>query len=264
MPTPKRKPLNVNRLTTELADPEAIQHAVTEKKQIASAGTDAFTAPNTPAEKKVAEIWARLLRLERVGLHDDFLKLGGHSLLATQVLAEGRRGFAVELPITLAYGPEFTVAAVVKALAESGPQPTEPPLQRIKTQPSYPLSFGQQRLWWLHQLEPDNPAYNTLVTIRFTGPLNTALLERSLHDLLQRHEGLRTIFVVEADQPRQVIQPILDFELPVVDLRPLPEPEREPEARRRAVQQTQEPFDLARGPLLRVTLLRLQDDEHWL
>jgi len=264
MSAPNRKHLNLTRLTTELADPEEIQHALTAKKQTASAPAEAFVPPNTPAEKKVAEIWARTLGLERVGLHDDFFKLGGHSLLATQVLSEVSRAFDIALPTTLAYGPEFTIAAVVNALTQSGNKPTEPPLQRIETQPSYPLSFGQQRLWWLHQLEPDNPAYNTLMTICFTGPLNSALLERSLNDVLQRHEGLRTVFIVEAEQPRQVIRPVLNFKLSVVDLRHLPESEQEPEARQRAVLQTQEPFNLSNGPLLRVTLVRLREDEHWL
>src|SRR5689334_2123692 len=134
MPTQKRKPLNVNRLTAELSDPEQIRQAVTAKKQTASATTEAvaeaFAAPQTPTEKKVAEIWGRMLGLERVGLQDDFFKLGGHSLLATQVLSEVSRTFDVTLPINLAFSSEFTIAALVKAISESEIKPAEPRLQR--------------------------------------------------------------------------------------------------------------------------------------
>ncbi|MFQ5794228.1 MAG: condensation domain-containing protein [Candidatus Bipolaricaulia bacterium] len=135
-------------------------------------------------------------------------------------------------------------------------------LLRKKASEPNPLSFSQERLWFLHQLEPDSPAYNIPLALRFTGPLSVSIAERSLNEIVRHHEVLRTTFSVVDGRPVQVIAPALTLPLPVVDLRELPETERETEVRRLATEEARRPFDLVRGPLLRVTLLRLGEEEY--
>ncbi|UCF78981.1 MAG: non-ribosomal peptide synthetase, partial [Candidatus Eiseniibacteriota bacterium] len=126
----------------------------------------------------------------------------------------------------------------------------------------FPMSFAQERLWFLDQLEPGRPVYNIHIAVRLRGPLNVAALEQSLKEIVQRHEILRTTFSLVEGQPVQLIVPALTLTLPVVDLRNLSETEREAEAQRLTIEETQRPFDLARGPLLRATLLRLDEEGH--
>jgi hypothetical protein len=120
-----------------------------------------------------------------------------------------------------------------------------------------PLSLAQQRLWFLHQLVPGNPVYNIPSAMRLKGRLKVAALDQALSEIVRRHEVLRTTFAVVHGRPVQVITPALALTLPVVDLRQLPETEREAEARRLATAEAQLPFELIRGPLLRAALLQL-------
>ena len=137
------------------------------------------------------------------------------------------------------------------------------PLTKVqKSINSHPLSFAQQRLWFLDQLEKGNPAYNIAFSVRLRGLLKETALERSLNEIVQRHEALRTTFSLVEGQPVQVIDPCLRLPLPVVDCQNLSELERQSEVRRLAIQQSQQPFDLTRGPLLRAQLLRLDQQEH--
>ena len=135
-------------------------------------------------------------------------------------------------------------------------------IPRRKALDSFPLSFAQQRLWFLDQWEPDSPFYNIAAAVRLTGPLDVAALEQSLNEIVRRHEVLRAAFVTEKGHPVQVIAPELTLTLPVVDLRHLPEAEREAEALRLATEEAQRPFDLTQGPLLRASLLQLDEEEH--
>ena len=128
----------------------------------------------------------------------------------------------------------------------------------------FPTSFGQQRLWFLHQWEPDTPLYNIARSFKLTGPLDTGALEQSVNELVRRHESLRTFFSVVDGQPVQVITASLTITLPIVDLSSIPDAERESAALRLATEEARRPFDLSRGPLLRVTLLRLAEQEHCL
>jgi hypothetical protein len=127
---------------------------------------------------------------------------------------------------------------------------------------SFPLAFGQQRLWFLDQLEPGNPVYTLPVAVRLEGSLNLAALERSINEVVRRHDALRTTFIAEDGQPFQVIAPNLTVAVPVVDLQQFTETEREAEVQRLAAQAAWLPFDLAHGPLVRVSLLRLSKEEH--
>jgi amino acid adenylation domain-containing protein/non-ribosomal peptide synthase protein (TIGR01720 family) len=133
--------------------------------------------------------------------------------------------------------------------------------RRSNTEPT-PLSFAQQRLWFLHQFDSANASYNELASVHLTGPLDVAVLEQSLNEIVRRHEALRTTFAMVEGQPIQVITPNLTVTLPVVNLRKLPEAEQKAEVQRRATQEVQRPFDLTQGALLRGTLLQLDEQEH--
>ncbi|MBW4575237.1 MAG: amino acid adenylation domain-containing protein [Aphanothece sp. CMT-3BRIN-NPC111] len=224
----------------------------------------ALALPSTPAEEIVKQIWTQVLGVERIGIHDNFFELGGHSLLATQVISRLREAFQVELPLVRLFESP-TVAGLAQNIeteirAKQGLE--APPIQHVPRNGELPLSFGQYRMWFLSQLEPDSPLYNVPAAVRLTGSLNVAALESSINEMIQRHEVLRTSFVTVEAQPIQVITPAVNFKLSVVDLQVLPDPERETEVQRLAAEEAVQPFDLACCPLLRVTLLRLNQAEY--
>ena len=192
------------------------------------------------------------------------LTLGGHSLLATQVVSKLRETFGVDLPLRFLFDAP-TVAGLaerIETARRSEQGLTAPPMERVSRDGDLPLSFAQQRLWFLDQLMPGSIAYNMSGAVRLTGPLNVVALEQSLTEVLRRHEILRTTFRAVDGQPFQSIAPAKPFILPVTDLEPLPEAEREAEARRLAIEEAHRLFDLARGPLFRATLLRLGEEDH--
>jgi amino acid adenylation domain-containing protein len=223
-----------------------------------------FVAPRTPTEELLAEIWAQLLDIERVGVHDNFFDLGGHSLLATQVVSRIRETFQVEIPLRRLFEVP-TVAGLaesIEAARLAGPTLLAPPILPVPRNGDMALSFAQQRLWFFDQLEPGLAAYNIPAAVRLKGPLNLPALEQSLNEIVKRHESLRTTFGKLDGRPTQVIAPTLTIKLPVVDLRKLPASERETEVRRLVTAEAQRPFDLSKGPLVRGTVLRLGDEEH--
>ena len=126
----------------------------------------------------------------------------------------------------------------------------------------FPMSFSQQRLWFLDQLEPNSASYNIPAALRLTGRLNVEALKQSLNEIVARHEVLRTTFATMDEEPVQVVAPMQEGDLSVVNLEPLPAEERETTVQRLADEEAQRPFDLRHGPLLRVTLLRLSDESH--
>nr|WP_244224482.1 non-ribosomal peptide synthetase [Corallococcus sicarius] len=223
-----------------------------------------YEAPRTPTEELLAGLWATVLRHERVGRHDDFFEMGGHSLLATQLVSRIRESLQVELPLRELFESP-TVARLAQRVevaraAAAGVQ--VPPLKRASRDGALPLSFAQQRLWFLDQLEPGSTVYNVPSAVKLTGTLDVAALERSFDALVRRHESLRTTFRIESGAPVQVIDPQGHARLKVVDLRTLPEAHREVEARRLAQDASQHPFNLEQGPLLRTSLLLLSEQEH--
>jgi amino acid adenylation domain-containing protein len=224
----------------------------------------AFAAALKPSEEMLAGIWREVLKVEGVGLDDNFFELGGHSLLATQVMSRVRDAFGVEFPLhALFEGPTVrALAASIESAVKDGLGLAVPPIRRAPRDRELPLSFAQQRLWFLDQLEPGSPFYNSPATLRLKGRLDVGALRRSLAEIVRRHEVLRTTFTTRKGQPAQVIRPAGEFELPGVDLTHLSEAAREEDARTLAAEEALRPFDLTTGPLLRVTLLRLADDEH--
>ncbi|HVR99548.1 MAG TPA: amino acid adenylation domain-containing protein, partial [Thermoanaerobaculia bacterium] len=225
-----------------------------------------FAAPRTPVEEVLAGIFAEVLKLDRVGVVDDFFVLGGHSLLVGQVVTRVRQSLRVELPM----GDLFrrpTVAGLAELIekAELGADlPQLPPIVPVPRDGGpLPLSFPQERVWFLDQLSAGgNIAYNFQVAIWFHGPLDVPVLERSLAEIVRRHEVLRTAFPAVDGRPVQVVHPAEPVSLPIEDLTHLPESEREAEAERRIDDEVRTPFDVSRAPLIRWRLLRLAPDHH--
>ncbi|WP_437576665.1 amino acid adenylation domain-containing protein [Sorangium sp. So ce887] len=232
----------------------------------ADPGGAAAGAPTTPTEEALAAIWAEVLGLERVGVHTGFFELGGHSLLATQVVSRVRKALGVELPLRSLFDHP-TVAELAgdvdrrRGPLAGAPAAGAPPLVPAPRQGPLPLSFAQQRLWFLAQLEPDSAGYNMTAAVRVEGELDVARLRDSLAALVRRHESLRTTFGVASGEPVQVIAPEGAPAFEVVDLSATPAAEHGAAVQRLAEGRAERPFDLGRGPLLRVTAIRLRDDE---
>jgi amino acid adenylation domain-containing protein len=226
--------------------------------------SDNYVAPRTPAEEMLAGIMCRVLGLERVGANDNFFELGGHSLHAANVMARVRESFQIEMSLRLLFEQPTVaeLAALIEKEIEAGQQLPMLPIAPVPRERNLPLSFAQQRLWFLHQLEPGSVAYNVLAAMRMTGPLNVPALEQSLSEIVRRHEGLRTRFVKVDGQPVQLIDDAMPVRFEITDLTGLPATAREAEAARLAQEQARREFDLKHGPLLRADLLRLEADEH--
>ncbi|HVR96049.1 MAG TPA: amino acid adenylation domain-containing protein, partial [Thermoanaerobaculia bacterium] len=214
--------------------------------------------PRTPLEQTLAQVWTELLGLDRVGIEDNFFELGGHSLLATQVVSRLRDRLGMELPVRLLF-EEPTIAALAARIEEqSGTEVSViAPARRDQRDQPLPLSFAQERMWFLHQLDPRSPAYNVPVPLRLTGDIRPSALAATLRAVVRRHETLRTAFPAVAGRPYQVIGPEPADLLAGVDLRGLPGAARERELARLAGEEALRPFDLTHGPLLRATLVHL-------
>jgi amino acid adenylation domain-containing protein len=223
-----------------------------------------YVEPRSPIEEALAEIWRGILSLPQIGVHDNFFEVGGHSLMATQVISRVREVFQVELPLRALFEAP-TVAALAAAIAEArrgAGAAVMPPLVRAPRIGSLPLSFAQQRLWFLDQFEPGGSSYNVPSSIRLTGRLNLIALERTLREIVRRHESLRTTFVTVEGGPVQQIGEPDAFSFEIVDLRQLPAAEREAAAASRLRVEAKTPFDLARGPVFRVIVIRLDEQEN--
>jgi amino acid adenylation domain-containing protein len=223
-------------------------------------------APRTPVEELLAGIWAQLLGIEQVGAGDSFFELGGHSLLATRMASRIAGTFGIELPLRRIFeAPTLAALAAEIAGARSAlgaPAPPIEPLPPALRGAALPLSFAQERLWFIDQFEPGRAAYNVPTALRARGALDVGLLAAALSEVVRRHESLRTTFAVSGGQAVQVIAPERSVALPVVDLSALPEEIRGLLAERLLAAGAWRPFDLAAGPLLRATALRLGPAEH--
>ena len=229
-----------------------------------AAGEAEHVAPRTPTEEILAGIWAEVLGVETVGAADDFFALGGHSLLATRMAARVRGAFGVELPLRALFEAPTVggAAARIDALLGEGAGSGVPPLVPVPRGGPLPLSFAQQRLWFIHQLAPAGAAYNMPHPLRMRGPLDVAALRRSLRALTARHESLRTVFAVADDEPVQLVRDPAAVPLPLADLSGLRDADRGAETRRLVGEETLRPFDLERGPLIRALLVRAGAEEH--
>ena len=233
-----------------------------EGETIAAGGAAEIAAPRTPTEELLERIWAEVFGLERVGIDQDLFELGGDSLRATQLLARIQDAFGMDLPIDALFAAP-TIAGLASVI-ETGALPALdlPKLERIDRGGDLPLSFSQRRLWFLHQMDPDNPVHNIAGAVRLDGRLDAPALAGSLSEILRRHEALRTGFTGAGEEPAQVVFPAEPLPLPVLDLSGLPPEAREEEARRAAAALARLPFPVERGPFLRASLARLGAEEH--
>jgi acyl carrier protein len=228
-------------------------------------GTGAvYVSPRTAIEEEVARIWAAVLDVERVGVDDNFFfELGGNSLLATLMIARVTAALQTEVPLRQLFESP-TVAGLAKWI-ETARRNGSAPMPQIEHDPRdgvLPLSFAQQRLWFLDQLESGSAFYNVPAAVRLRGPLNVDALWLALREVVHRHEALRTTFINVNGEPQQSITPELELPLDLQDLSQLDQHEREAAVESYATEWASLPFDLARGPLVRVRLLRLGDEEH--
>ena len=224
-----------------------------------------FIAARNAVEETLANIWAEVLNLDKVGIHDNFFHLGGHSLLATQVISRVNNSFQVEIPLRQLFeSPDIAgFASCVDASIGAGEAPQiTAPIVRVPQSRDAPLSFAQQRLWFLDQLEPGSTVYNIPGSVRLRGPLDVTALEQSLNEIIRRHEALRTTFSTVEGRPLQIIAPSQSVCVEVIDLCSGTEAEREEKSHALAAEEARRPFNLSQGPLLRVKLLRLREKDH--
>jgi amino acid adenylation domain-containing protein/non-ribosomal peptide synthase protein (TIGR01720 family) len=225
-------------------------------------------APRTPTEETLVGIWATVLGLEanRISVFDNFFELGGHSLLATQLSSRIREAFRVELPLRKVFEAP-TVAGLAEALETARRSQVGSPAgpivpQRRDEGSDLPLSFAQQRLWFLDQLEPDNPSYNISEAVRLRGEFDLRTFEQALNEVVRRHDTLRTSFHTVDGRPVQRIAPHLHVPVQEIDLQPLSPDERAARLLSLVQEEAQKPFDLGHAPLLRVQLIRLADSDN--
>src|SRR6266567_2880942 len=191
----------------QLSDVTKLSLEIEKQKPLQRRNHEGYVPPTNPTQEFLAELWTKLLKIEKPGIHDDFFRAGGNSLLGTQLLARVRQNFKVELAL-LELFQSPTVAGLSEAIAmaqSSVAGPQSPPLAPVERTQELRLSFSQQRLWFLDQLEPGSPRYNVPQGIRLQGPLRSDALERSLNALIERHEVLRTAFAMVNEKPVQRI-----------------------------------------------------------
>ncbi len=267
----------LTRIATELYTVEQIHTAVeTHQRHSRSESDSTFVPARTPTEELLVTLWADILKLDRVDIRDNFFELGGDSLLATQLASRIQQSFGVALSLQHLFEAPILAdqAGLLAAWHTPGDTLSEMSITRMgtgirsQTRPdSIPLSFAQQRLWFLNQLQPDNPAYNIPLAIRLTGSLDITALSNSLAEIVRRHESLRTTFpTIEGQAGQRIAPPASDQftveDLLLVDLRALPENEREIEVRKLINTEAKRHFDLVHGPLFYATLLFLNDGQN--
>ncbi|MDB6059427.1 MAG: Malonyl CoA-acyl carrier protein transacylase, partial [Verrucomicrobiales bacterium] len=210
-----------------------------------------FVAPRNDVEERLAKIWCEVMARERIGVTENFFELGGHSLLATQIMSRVCKAFSVELPLRVIFEAP-TIAGVAKQLGAGEARIDSSPMTTAK---AAPLSFPQQRLWFIQQLDTNSSVYNIPLALRLRGPLDVPALQASLNDIVTRHEALRTRFVAENGEPVQVVDGPRPVKLEFVscdekNLQPL------------LLEHGDKPFDLATDLMIRGTLVQLAPEEH--
>ncbi len=222
--------------------------------------------PQTPLQQQIAAIWREVLGLPRIGLRDDFFALGGHSLLATQIISRTRQACDVELPLrTLFEASELgAFAEQIGLIQASGQRNQQTAIAKADRNQPVPLSYSQQRMWFLWQMEPDSPAYNVGGMARLRGVLDVGRFEAALQALIMRHETLRTTFPSVDGVAYQKVSAQTDLRMDWQDLSALNEAERQLRLQRLADHEAHTPFNLETGPLLRACLVKAGEQEHYL
>ncbi len=228
--------------------------------------SESYDAPRTQNELLLTQLWETLFDQPRIGIHENFFELGGHSLLITQLVVRIQEVFGIVLPMASVFSAP-TITELANSLemhqVQVSPENT-PPLRAISRQLPLPLSFSQEQVWFLLQLDPQNQSYNAQALIELHGKLDLEALECGLNEIVRRHEIFRTTFEERDNHPLQIIHAFLPFRLPVIDLQEFQEQKREPEAERLIQAEIRRPFVITQLPLVRWLLLRLDASTAWL
>jgi len=227
-------------------------------------GQSHYRAPRNDEEEILCRIYEEVLAIDQVGIEDNFFELGGHSLLATRLISRVRSAFSMDAPLRILFESP-TVAALAGRIRQERNKQTRLDLpQIIKSERKGPrlLSFAQQRLWFIHQLDPDSSSYNIPIAVRLTGPVDAEALRWSFQEILRRHEILRTRFPEKNGAAVQEAAPLTEWTLDEIDLSAVPHAGRESEARTIIEREAEGPFSLETGPVLRVKLLKLDEQDH--
>jgi amino acid adenylation domain-containing protein len=221
------------------------------------------SSPLTPLEYDLSEIFKQVLSIERIGIHDDFFALGGNSLLATQVVARACERFLIDLPAqTLFECPTVALLARrIDAIRNKVDATLLPPIQQADRSQPLDLSFSQERLWLIYQLQPESTAYNVPSAIQIKRKINIAALEEAINLMIQQHEILRTRFYFDGQRPYQQVIPSLSIKIQCTDLRDVPAEHRQERLLELIERESIQPFDLSQVPLFRTYLFPLADDE---
>jgi amino acid adenylation domain-containing protein len=224
-----------------------------------------YMLARTPVERALADIWSEVLGFSDLNIQDNFFNLGGHSLTATQVMSRIRETFRLELPLRAIFEAP-TIAGLANhiqlALQNIQGAVERPPLTPVGRSQDLPLSSSQTRMWFMHKLAPQSPAYNLAVALRLTGDLNLKALIDSFDEIGRRHEAIRTIFPSVNGQPRQAITEGRPVTVRQIDLRTSPPEERLTKARHLVSEDARRPFDLERDLLIRLLLIQMGEDAY--
>ncbi|OLT58220.1 non-ribosomal peptide synthetase [Moorena bouillonii] len=232
---------------------------------VASSVLTEYVAPETEAQKVLAEIWAEVLGIEKVGIHDNFFDLGGHSLMATQVVSRVRQVLNIEFPLTKLFENSQLVSLAQEIevyLAQSQSVETVAIQPREENENPPPLSYAQQRLWFLEKLALSSNAYNMPLTLNLVGKLDYVALQNSLNEIMARHETLRTTFSEINGTPVQRIKSPFELELPIIDLSGLTASEQTTKLQQLLQEENELSFNLEVDLPIRVQLYQLGTTEH--
>lgn len=227
------------------------------EKTVETSTAPRLDPPQTETEKRLAEIWSDVLNVKTVNRQDDFFALGGDSLIATQVVSRVREVFNIDLPLTTFFeaGKLAELAKRIDNFARTQESQSEGRIQRVPRDGDLPLSYAQQRLWFLRQLEPHNTSYNVVSAVNLSGTFELHALERAFEQIIARHEILRTTFESVDGRPYQVIHPDMPFKIGLIELNGATPAEQHDEVQRIIAELRSEPFDLTRGPMMQAYLL---------
>ncbi len=229
---------------------------------VGAADLAAWVGPRTPLEETLSELAREVLGTSRLGIHESFFEAGGHSLSAVRLLSRVRESLGAEVGVR-AFFEAPTVAGLAQTI-QASTATALPPIERAASRGEGPLSFAQERLWFLDRLEPGTAAYNIPAAVRMQGELDLGALARALAALAERHESLRTVFTERDGKPVQVVRDSSALAPRFVDLSSLAPEDRAAWARSLASREARHSFDLARGPLVRALLVRADARDHLL
>jgi amino acid adenylation domain-containing protein len=225
--------------------------------------TQDFILPRTEIEELIAQTWREVLKIENIGIFDNFFEMGGHSLLATQIAARLQEAFNKEVPLRVLFDAP-TIAELAQELERiicDGHAPELPPIVRVARDKPLPLSLNQEHLWRIDQMMPGTQFFNVPFVYQLSGALNFKALESAAKEIVRRHEALRTVFGEVEGKPIQIVKDGSDFQLQITELRGRSPDDASQAAAEHILEERSAPFDLATGPLVRMRLLRLTEKD---